>query len=79
MGVFIFKFYHYNKLLIIMAGNLLIAVLTVVLWVGLWGLTEMVIDKIVKENNRLRFIIYLSLSVIALVIFWFIDQNIIAT
>lgn len=58
-----------------MNGELLYDILIVVAWVGLWGMTEIIIDKIAKDNANLRFCVYVLITILAILIIFIIDQQ----
>ena len=53
-----------------MVGEFIRSVLVVLLWVGLWGITEMVIDKIARDNIRIRFVVYVLITIISAFLIW---------
>lgn len=42
-----------------MAGEVVRGIFVVLLWVGMWGVLEMIIDKIAKGDLTVRFITYI--------------------
>lgn len=58
-----------------MSTQLLYDLLIVVAWVGLWGITESIIDKIAKNDNNVRFVVYILVSLIAIFAIWILDVN----
>lgn len=56
-----------------MAGVLLQGLFIVLLWVGLWGITEMAIDKIAQDNKLTRLIIYFILIILSIFFLWILD------
>lgn len=60
-----------------MPGELIRGILTVVLWVGLWGITEMIIDKFAKDDTQMRFIIYILISLVAMFLLWILGVQIV--
>ena len=58
-----------------MISQLLYDLLIVVAWVGLWGITESIIDKIAKDDNNVRFVVYILVSLIAIFAIWILDIN----
>ena len=45
-------------------------IITVILWVGLWGIIEMLIDGIAGDNRRVRFVSYFALVILGIFLFW---------
>jgi len=56
-----------------MAGQLLYDLFIVVAWVGVWGICELIIDKIAKDDPNVRFIIYVLITIVAIFIIWMLD------
>ena len=58
-----------------MPGILLQGLLIVILWVGAWGMIEMIIDGYVQENKRARFVTYFVLAALAILGLWALTQG----
>jgi hypothetical protein len=55
-------------------GVLIQGLLVVILWVGAWGMIEMIIDDYVQENKRARFVTYFVLAALAILGLWALTQ-----
>lgn len=53
-----------------MASLLLQGIFTVIVWVGAWGMIEMIIDDYVQDNKRARFVTYFVLSALGILALW---------
>ena len=53
-----------------MPGALLEGLFVVLLWVGLWNVIETIIGKIAKNDENVRFVIYVLIILIAIFFFW---------
>jgi hypothetical protein len=56
-----------------MVGQVLYDIFVVVVWVGLWGLAEGIIDRIAKDNANMRFMIYILISLFGIATIWIFD------
>lgn len=56
-----------------MAGLVLYDIFIIVAWVGLWGVTEGIIDKFAKDDPNVRFIIYVLISLVSIFVIWIFD------
>jgi hypothetical protein len=58
-------------------GGLNVALFFVVvfLWISIWGIVEITIDKVLINRNQYRFIVYLILLIISLSLYYIIDTN----
>jgi len=59
-----------------MASLLVQGILTVIIWVGAWGMIEMIIDGYVEENKRARFVTYFVLAVLGGIGLWAVETYI---
>jgi hypothetical protein len=48
----------------------------VLLWVAMWGIIEMIIDAIVKDNKLYRFIAYIVTLLLGILIVWILEITI---
>jgi hypothetical protein len=60
-----------------MAGAIIEGLLVVLLWVGLWGIIEMIIDKLAKDDKVLRFTIYIIAVIISIFFLWLLGVKLI--
>lgn len=56
---------NYNITLGSILSSLKFDVIDIVIWIGLWGIFESVIDKYVGDNFNLRIIVYVCIFLIA--------------
>ena len=49
--------------------------IVIFLWICIWGLVEIIIDKIVINNPQNRYILYIILLIISVVLYYIIDTN----
>lgn len=59
-----------------MITDLINGLFVILLWIGLWGLTEMIIDRFVGNNKQLRFIVYVLMFIVAILLLWIYNFNI---
>ena len=50
-------------------------VILVMAWVGLWGMLEIIIERIADNNFKVKFLSNAILATVALFIFWCIDDD----
>ena len=59
-----------------MVGQLIYDLMIVVAWIGIWGISDTLIDKYVKDDPNARLAVYIALSIISLaLIIWFYNIN----
>jgi len=53
--------------------NILKSISIVIVWVGLWGLAEILVDYLAKDNIRLRIIIYIIFVILGIIILYLLE------
>ena len=48
-------------------------IIILLLWVGGWGIAEMFVDSVAKDNQTVRFATYIVMILIALLLLWIVD------
>lgn len=48
-------------------------IIVLLLWVGAWGITEMAVDSIAGDNQRVRFASYLALILLGILLLWAVE------
>jgi hypothetical protein len=57
-------------------ATLLRSICVVITWVGIWGLTELFVDHVSKDNTKLRAITYTILLALGIFLLWLLDFEI---
>lgn len=52
--------------------TILEAILNILLWVAVWGVSELLILAIAKDNVYLQFLLYLMVGIVAGVLLWYL-------
>lgn len=59
-----------------MQNEILRGIVVVLLWVGMWGIIEMIIDNIAQEDNRIRLVTYILAVLIGILVLWILDVQV---
>ena len=59
-----------------MAGKILQGICVVLLWVGMWGLAEIGVDKVAQNSIKLRILIYVILILLSILLLWLLGVEI---
>lgn len=59
-----------------MQNEILRGIVVVLLWVGMWGIIEMMIDNIAQDDNRIRLVTYILAVLIGILVLWILDVQV---
>jgi hypothetical protein len=56
-------------------SSLVKGILVILIWVGIWGIVEMIIDAIAAENKMIRVMSHFVVFLIGVLFLWILDYS----
>jgi hypothetical protein len=61
--------------MVLVKKDIALSLIVILLWVSIWGIVDIIIDNIVTDNPQYKYIAYIVLLIISLILYYIIDAN----